>query len=213
MKRFFDKAFKKLVTLNSYEASASLYAKQTAPLHPKEDADRFMQRLQTKTKILDIGCGPGRDAKIFSEHGFEVVGIDFSPQMIAIAKESAPNCSFLVMDIEALNFPAESFEGAWASCALLHIPKKNMLSVLQNIHSLLKPRGSFYLSMKQSHLSETFEADHRYGGVEKYWSFYEPDELIHLLQCSAFNILDVKIAERSKEYHTHPRIKIFAEKQ
>lgn len=42
------------------------YAKNTTNLHPKAEAQKFIARLPTSAKIIDIGCGPGRDAKVFS---------------------------------------------------------------------------------------------------------------------------------------------------
>jgi ubiquinone/menaquinone biosynthesis C-methylase UbiE len=199
----------KLVTLNSYEASASDYAENTIALLPKEEAQKFIEKLPPRGKIIDIGCGPGRDAKLFSDSGFEVIGVDFSPKMVELAKQHAPNCSFHVMDIEKLAFPPETFHGAWANCALLHISKQGIPAVLDKIHALLKPKGSLYLSLKQSHIDESFEADSRYGGLEKFWSYYEPDELVTLLSDAKFQIVDLEIANKSSEYHTHPIIKIF----
>jgi 8-oxo-dGTP diphosphatase len=213
MKRFLDKVMKKLVTLNSYEASASLYAKNTTDLHPKEEAQKFVSRLPNSAKIIDIGCGPGRDAKVFSCYGIEVVGIDFSPKMIELARQNAPGCSFHLMDIEDLVFAPESFHGIWANCALLHTPKQSIPSILSRMHMLLRPKGILYLSVKQDHIAESFEADGRYGGLEKYWSFYEPNELVKLLNEAKFQVVDVEIANKSSDYHTHPIIKIFAEKQ
>jgi len=212
MKRYVDKVSKKVVTLNSYDTSASCYAENTANLHPQEEAQKFIRSLPPRAKIIDIGCGPGRDAKVFSDCGFEVVGIDFSSKMIEAAKQNAPNCSFYIMDVEALDFPSETFDGAWVSCALLHVPKKNILLVLHKIHEILKSKGSLYLSVKQGNANETFEEDSRYGGLEKHWSFYEPDELINLIVGAKFKIRDVMIAKKSTDYHTHPIIKIFAEK-
>jgi 8-oxo-dGTP diphosphatase len=213
MKRFVDKAMKKLVTLNSYEASASDYTTNTSDLHPKEEAQKFITRLPSGAKIVDIGCGPGRDAKVFSSFCLEVIGVDFSAKMIELAKQNAPSCSFYVMDIEKLTFAPESFHGIWANCALLHVPKQNIPSVLDKMRMILKPKGVLYLSVKRSHINESFAADGRYGGLEKYWSFYEPDELVKLLNEAKFQIVDVDIANKSSDYHTHPIIKIFAEKQ
>ena len=213
MKRFIDKIIKKLTTLNSYDTSALEYAKNTADLHPKDEAQKFVNGLPKNAKIIDIGCGPGRDAKIFSNCGLEVLGIDFSIKMIESARQNAPNCSFYVMDIETLDFPSETFDGAWISCALLHIPKKNIPSVLHKIYALLKPKGFLYLSVKQSHIDETIEADSRYGGLEKYWSFYEPDELMNLLISANFKIVDIIVSNKIIDYNTHPLIKIFAKKQ
>lgn len=212
LKRFVDKVIKKLVTLNSYNISASHYAKNTADLHPKMEAQKFINTLPAQAKIIDIGCGPGRDAKVFSDHGLEVCGIDFSSKMIEAAKQNAPNCSFYVMDIETLAFPSESFDGAWASCALLHVPKKNIPLVLDKIYAILKPKGSLYLSVKQNHIGEAIEPDYRYEGLEKYWSYFESDELVDLLISSKFKIVDAMIANKTTDYATHPIIKIFAEK-
>jgi 8-oxo-dGTP diphosphatase len=171
MKRFVDKVIKKITTLNSYDVSSSQYEKNTADLHPKEEAHRFMKKLPSQAKIIDIGCGPGRDAKVFSDHGFNVIGIDFSSKMIEAAKQNAPLASFYVMDIENLVFPAASFDGAWANCALLHLSKRNILSVLEKIHASLKPTGSFYLSAKKSSIGESFESDSRYEELKKHWFF------------------------------------------
>lgn len=212
MKRFIDKINKKLTTLNSYNVSATHYAENTADLHPQEEAQKFINLLPSCARVIDVGCGPGRDAKIFSDHGIEVVGIDFSPNMIQIAKQNAPNCSFHIMDIEAIAFSSETFDGVWANCALLHIPKKNVHLVLRKIYAILKSKGSLYLSVKQDHISEAFEKDSRYGGLEKFWSFYEPNELMKLLTEAHFKIIDVAIARKSTDYHTNPIIKIFAEK-
>lgn len=212
MKRFIAKVSNKLVTLSSYDASAIQYAKNTEQLHPKEEAQKFLNMLSRPAKIIDIGCGPGRDAKIFADHGLEVVGIDFSSKMIAAAKENAPNGSFHVMDIESLAFPPNTFDGAWANCALLHIPKKNIPLVLSNIYAILKPNGFLYVSVKQHHVDEMLVPDSRYKGLEKYWSFYEQDELINLLNNSGFKIVEVEIFNRNTDYQTHPIITIFAKK-
>lgn len=211
LKRFIDKIYKKLATLNTYNASAMQYANNTEPLHPKEDAQKFMSRLPVQAKILDIGCGPGRDAKIFSEQGFEVRGIDFSHEMVELARRNAPHCAFDVMDIEKLAFFPETFDGVWASCALLHIPKNNMLAVLQKIHAILKPEGLLYISVKQG-AEEVVERDARYAGLEKFWSYYEQKELMDLLCQANFKIQDIEQAGKSSPYNTHPIIKIFAEK-
>ncbi len=69
MQRFIDKLCK-LFTLNSYDASANQYKKNTESLHPHIEAKQFIGKLPEQATILDIGCGPGRDAKIFSRVGF-----------------------------------------------------------------------------------------------------------------------------------------------
>lgn len=212
MRRFVDKVEKKITTLNSYDATVAEYAENTVNLHPSKEAAKFIASLPAHASILDVGCGPGRDANVFASHGFDVTGIDFSSKMIALAKQNAPLCTFYVMDIENLSFPSDSFDGIWASCALLHVPKRNLHTVLERFHTILKTKGSLYLSVKQSHLQETFEKDSRYGGFEKYWSFFQREELVQLLRQANFTVQDEVVSEIMTHYQTHPIIKIFAHK-
>lgn len=212
MNRFMSKVLKKLSTLNSYDLSAEEYELNTKSLHPHEDGKFFFSMLPKQAKIMDLGCGPGRDAKIFSEMGCEVFGIDFSSKMIEIAQKNVPNATFLIKDIESIDFPAETFEGIWASAALLHIPKSNMALVFNKIYSFLKKEGILYISVKENTIDECLEPDHRYKGLKKFWSFFQQNELITLLQNAGFTILKSNIHDKTHHYQTHPLIKIFAKK-
>jgi ubiquinone/menaquinone biosynthesis C-methylase UbiE len=133
---------KKNATRNSYEQTTDAYIAHTSSLHPEKYGKKFTSLLPEKGHILDLGCGPGRDAKVFADQGFHVVGIDFSPAMIEAARACAPHATFHVMDIESINFPPNSFDGVWANCSLLHVPKRSIPAVLRNIAALLKSKVS-----------------------------------------------------------------------
>lgn len=217
LKRFVKKLTQKIsfdyaaVTRNSYETSVKEYAKNVIDLHPKAQGEKFKKMLPEHAKILDLGCGPGRDAKIFSDLGLQVVGVDYSLKMIEMAKQTASQAEFYEMDIEELKFPEESFDGVWASCSLLHIPKNRITSVLSKIYALLKSDGVLYLSVKQG-TGEIVTQDQRYGGLEKFWSFFQEDELQDFLKIAGFTICDVTVVSAITNYQTHPLIKIFAKK-
>ena len=210
MRRLIDKLNKSL-TLNSYESTTEEYATHTASLHPHLYAQKFMKMLPPSSKIIDIGCGPGRDAKIFQQQGLKVTGIDFSPKMIAMAKLNTPQAEFHVMDIEKLNFPKNTFDGVWASASFLHIPKKNMPYVLNTIHSFLKPERIFYLSVKKG-TNEILTQDERYGNQQKFWAFFEEQELAKLLQEAQFEIVEMDRTHPTSSYETHPMIRVFCKK-
>lgn len=202
----------KAITKESYDATAEQFASNVAQLAPVESIQKFIGLLPPKARILDIGCGSGRDAKLFTENGVSVLGMDFSQSLINIAKINAPLAEFKEMDIETALFPASSFDGAWAAISLSHIPKKILPSVLKNIHSLLKPEGHFYLSIKKG-CGEGLEEDLRYGNIKKFWSFYEEEELKKNLQSAHFKILDCRTIEKTSPYHTHPCIRLFCQKE
>lgn len=122
-----------------------------------------------------------------------------------------PDAEFIVSDIESLSFEAKSFDAVWASASLLHVSKQAMPSVLAKIHSLLKSGGVFYVSMKKGQ-GEHIQADHRYGGVEKFWNYVDEVELISLLTAAGFEILEQEIHDKSTSYQTHPWISVFCRK-
>jgi ubiquinone/menaquinone biosynthesis C-methylase UbiE len=183
-----------LQTRDAYNKTAQTYSNLALHLHPKTCADLFLKSIPPEGTILDIGCGSGRDAKIFSEVGYKITGIDFSSEMIKIAKEAAPKATFIEADIQELNFPSQSFNGIWANASLLHIQKNNLKSVLLKIHSLLKDDGIFYMSVKKGN-SEYFGHDKRYteNKVYKFWSFYEPDEIADILKENGFDVKKIDI--------------------
>ncbi len=201
----------KSLTLHSYESTAVEYATYTQALHPQVYAQKFMKLLPKEATLMDVGCGPGRDAKVFQENGFQVTGIDFSPKMITLAKQNVPQAEFHVMDMEKLNFSEEMFDGAWASASFLHIPKKKTLQIFKKIYSLLKPKGIFYLSVKRG-VGETLEQDKRYDNCQKFWSFFEEQELGQLLIEAKFDLLDIECSDPISAYETHPMIRIFCRK-
>lgn len=201
----------KNTTRESYQATAEQFANNVADLAPMESIQKFVDRLPSPAKILDIGCGSGRDAKIFTEKGVSVVGIDFCPNLLDIAKKQAPLAEFKLMDIETATFPSASFDGVWACCSLLHLPKKTLPAVLKNIYSMLKENGHFYLAVKQGE-GEVVEKDIRYGDCKKFWSYFEEEEIKQYVEDANFKVLECDVVQRNADYHTHPGIRIFCQK-
>lgn len=202
----------KETTRESYQSTAAAFARNVAELAPTGSIEKFINFLPPKAKIIDIGCGSGRDAQLFSTMGAEVLGIDFSSNLIDIAQQYAPLAQFHVMDMERMNFPEASFDGAWAACSLGHLPKKSLPAVLKKIHSLLAEHGYLYLALKKGS-GEVLENDTRYGiDVKKLWAYYEEDELKDRLQKAHFEILDFATVAINHHYQTHPAFRVFCRK-
>lgn len=199
-------------TKAGYEATAREFTDNVAELAPRESIDRFIKLLPANAKIIDIGCGSGRDAEIFTGRGLSVVGIDNCNNLMEIAKAEAPLAQFQLMDIESMKFPANSFDGAWAVCSLSHIPKKLMPNVLKQIHSFLKPKGAFYIALRKG-TGESLEKDTRYkGDIQKFWSYYEEEEINKLLKDANFKVIECTPIEKQFAYPTLPCLRIFCQK-
>ncbi|MGD9590966.1 MAG: class I SAM-dependent methyltransferase [Candidatus Berkiella sp.] len=202
----------KEITKQSYTSTADAYAANVANLAPLDSIKHLLSKLPPHPDIIDIGCGSGRDAKIFSDHGAKVTGIDFSQSMLEIAKKHSPTSNFLLMDIENMTFEAATFDAAWAACSLMHIPKSNFVTVLQKIHLFLKESGYLYLALKQGN-GEGLMKDERYDGdVQKYVSFYKEEELRNYIEKAQFNILEFDLIEKSHQYQTHSAFRIVCQK-
>lgn len=160
--------------------------------------------------IIDIGCGSGRDVKKFSDKGFHLTGIDFSPNMIVIAKSNAPKATFQTIDIHSLNLE-ETFDAAWANASLLYIPKGHLPKVLEKIYSILNDNGLFYIKMKKG-THEGIEMDTRYENLPKFYSYFEEKELKEVLRKAGFDLLDVFTTGKESSYQTHPYIHAFCKK-
>lgn len=193
-------------TIKTYEKIADDYYKDHFDINDiKSIADFFIKRLKGQ-KILDIGCGPGRDAKYFSEHNLQVTGIDLTSNFLKIASLNAPNAKFIQMDMRNLDFSENSFDGIWASASFLHVPKKDAKNTLLGFKKVLKPMGIIYLSVKQGD-GEKFIQKDSYKENEKFFVFYTEKEFRLLVKSCNFKLIKVLINK-----HKDTWINIFARK-
>lgn len=202
----------KNITIDTYNKTASAYHNTVKNFNLLPELNEFMHLLDPNSKILDLGCGPGHHSKLFKHKGFEVVGVDLSIEMIKIARREVKGVDFKVMDILNLDFEEMTFDAVWASASLLHVPKENMNSVLQNIHSILKNNGYLYLSLKEGEGENTIQ-DSRYDGLVKFYSYYNVNEIESFLLNSRFEILNLKVVSKREFYDTNSWLHIFCRKE
>lgn len=201
----------KEVTIETYNKTADKYAANVDGMYLKEKAEKFFTFIPKGASILDLGCGHGRDAKIFTEKGYKVVGVDLSDVLLEKAKKNAPKADFRLMDIVNMELPENSFDGVWAIASLLHIEKKDIPGVAKKVYDILKPDGVWYISVKEGE-GEVLKPDKRYNGAEKFWSFFKKDELESLLRSSNFTILESNVSSSDSSYATNPWIDILCRK-
>ncbi len=136
--------------------------------------------------ILDVGCGAGRDSRYFKEKGYDVVGVDNSEAMLAIAQSEDPSGRYQLMDFEDLSFQDESCNGVWANMSLHHVPKKDLPSILESIHRILKPSACLGIIVKHGNHDGYLESENSGLVVRRYFAYYERDELERLLTVASF---------------------------
>ena len=142
MKPVFDSR----ATTAYYDTHAAEFCGETASLDMKELYAPFLRELPAGGHILDAGCGSGRDSRAFLQIGYHVVSFDASRQMV-LATTKLTGREALLMTFDAMDFDAE-FDGIWACASLLHVPRRDLNSVLNRFTKALKPDGVCYLSFK-----------------------------------------------------------------
>lgn len=144
--------------------------------------EAFDAMIPRKARILDLGCGAGRDTAVFTGMGHWVAGVDLSLGMLLEANRRARG-SYLQADMLHLPFAAGSFEAAWLNASLLHLPRDLAPVVLAGVHQVLKPEGVLYLSLKEGE-GEFWEQ--REG--ERFFTLFGVDEVGGLLINAGYQI-------------------------
>lgn len=133
-------------TLDYYEKNGDLFAQDVDKVNFSQMQIRFISKLPKQAKILDLGCGSGRDSLAFLNAGFDVEAIDGSKKMCEIAQSktglSVRNIRFEQLDDQ------NKYDGVWACASLLHLPKNELPKVFSKIIEALKEDGIFYSSFK-----------------------------------------------------------------
>ena len=134
-----------------YGTGARHYVGSTADLPPSEGIDRFVGLLPGR-RVLEIGCGGGRDSRALLARGLELVATDASPAIAACACNVIGQ-SVGVLDARDLSASSE-FDGVWAAACLHHLPRADITVALQGIRTALRPDGVAYLSFKSGTADE-----------------------------------------------------------
>lgn len=112
--------------------------------------EKFLTLFKPGQKMLDVGSGTGEmSAEMIVEHQLEVQAIDFSPDMVRLAKKEHPGLRVRRMDLRKLAFPPRTFDGVFAMYSLIHIPEGDVPDALVGINRVMKPGGYLYLALQE----------------------------------------------------------------
>ncbi len=133
-------------TIRYYDNNSESYFNNTVSLDMNELYSRFLIEIKPGGRIIDVGCGSGRDSKYFINAGYEVVSIDASSEMCNVASDylQSPVSNMNVLDLKYKN----KFDGVWACASLLHLPRINQYTALDILVKSLKNNGILYASWK-----------------------------------------------------------------
>jgi SAM-dependent methyltransferase len=151
-------------SIDYYNQNAQNFFDRTIKADVHYGYTKFLPHLPPKARILDAGCGSGRDSLYFRNNGYDTLAFDASIEMVKLASNLLEPPA-LHLHFQELTFK-EEFDAVWASASLLHVPYDELPSVIQKLHISLKMGGILYATFKYGHGRR--EADKRI--------FYDMDE-------------------------------------
>ncbi len=134
------------MTDNYYQQNAQTFFDGTVNVDMSSLYQTFTRHLPPDARVLDAGCGSGRDSKAFREMGYQVVAFDASSEMVALARRHSgvEVAQMTFTDVDAL----ERYDGIWCCASLLHVPHRELPAAMRRLARALKPGGVWYVSFK-----------------------------------------------------------------
>ena len=133
-------------TINYYNTNAQDFINGTLSVDFTSIQNTFLNLLPARATILDFGCGSGRDAKYFLDHGYQVAAVDGSAELCKAASEytGIPVKQMLFEDLDEV----EKYDGIWACASILHVKKAELPGILRKMSAATKSNGIIYVSFK-----------------------------------------------------------------
>ena len=167
-------------TVDYYNKNAQAFFDETIDADMFFWRDKFITLLPDGGRILDAGCGSGRDSKAFIKQGYSVVAFDASREMCKKASE------LLGQEVWQMRFDEMSFEdefdGVWACASLLHVNEEELPDVFNKIYKSLKDNGTLYASFKYG------EGQRDRG--ERIFTDFTEESIKPILIMSGFEVID-----------------------
>ena len=155
------------LTLDHYNDRAESFWAGTRDHNVNQNITALLQCIEGEPPftILDFGCGPGRDLKVFAELGHVAVGLEGAAHFVEMARAHS-GCEVWQQDFLKLDLPPGRFDGVFANAALFHVPSQELPRVLAELSATLKPRGVLFSSNPHGNDEEGWNRG-RYGAYHR----------------------------------------------
>ncbi|WP_296259987.1 MULTISPECIES: class I SAM-dependent methyltransferase [unclassified Pseudomonas] len=167
-------------TLGNYNDVAEGFRQGTRDHDVSQNIDALLRNIRgvAPFRILDFGCGPGRDLRTFKALGHVAVGLDGSQRFAEMARADS-GCEVLQQNFLELDLPSEQFDGIFANASLFHVPRQELPRVLSQLRAALKPGGVLFSSNPRGNNQEGWKG-------ERYGAFHDLDSWCALLTEAGF---------------------------
>jgi SAM-dependent methyltransferase len=201
-------------TRSSYDTVADDYAELVKTLFAEEPLGRtmlaaFAELVQANGggPVADLGCGPGHVTAHLDSLGVSALGVDLSPNMVAIARRTYPNLRFDVGSMTALDIGDGELGGIVAWWSIIHTPPEVLPVVFAEFHRTLAPGGHVLMGFHVG--DEQLRPERAYGHPVSYDTYlWRPDHIVELLGQAGISVTARLISEGKKR----PQARLLARK-
>jgi SAM-dependent methyltransferase len=183
----------KRVTVASYDTHAEKYraGTQQMPDVVRAAMDRFVAQLSAGARVLEIGTGPGRDARALEEAGMSVRRTDITPGFVALLRADGFEADLVDPLTDDLADPAGDapYDGVWAAASLLHVRREDLPRVVANLAGATRTGGAFHLSVKEGDGARF--STHGDVGAPRHFTFWREGELRSVLDEAGWEVSEV----------------------
>lgn len=192
-------------TIGHYDARAQDFREGTWDHDVTQNYAALLEPLpkDRPLKILDLGCGPGRDLVYFKSLGHEAIGLEGSPEFCRMARE-ASGCEVWQQNFLKLDLPEAFFDGIFANASLFHVPRKELPRVLKEFHHALVPGGILFSSNPRGN-------DEGWNG-ERYGAYFEFEEYEKYLNQAGFTVVKHYYRPSGKPREEQPWLAVVAQR-
>jgi len=171
------------ITLDHYNQGAEDFWEGTRDHDVRQNIEALLQYIEGEPpfKILDFGCGPGRDVKTFADLGHVPIGLDGALRFVEMALDYTGS-DIWHQDFLKLDLPIEYFDGIFANASLFHVPSIELPRVLMELKASLKLKGVLFSSNPRGNDEEGWNRG-RYG------AYYSLDTWRRYLSAAGFEEL------------------------
>jgi SAM-dependent methyltransferase len=169
-------------TLQHYESRADAFWEGTCDHDVSQNLSALLGALPKRSglRILDLGCGPGRDLVALRALGHQPVGLDGCSAFVRMAREHG-GCEVWEQSFFALALPQARFDGVFANASLFHVPRAVLPRVLSELYAALAPEGALFCSNPRAMTTE-----HEGWQGERYGTYLTRESWSRLFEAAGF---------------------------
>jgi ubiquinone/menaquinone biosynthesis C-methylase UbiE len=199
-------AFDAAAVAHAYAIGAEDYARKFGDQFQTNDFDRqiltrLVERCSPRSRVLDVGCGPGQVSAYVNAHDRAAVGIDLTPEMLVAARRGDRALPLLNGDMLRLPLRDACCDAAVCWYSVHNMARSALPSALCELRRVLRTGGHLLVATHSGDGEEWHETEWN-GRVERVVvTYYLPDELAGLLRAAGYRDLDISTRPPLPEEH------------